>query len=111
MTDEELEFHYFQLHDYDKNNRLDGLEILQAIHHTQHDDEEENDNEAHEKKDEENMDYYVELIDRVLKEDDTNQDGYLSYPEYKAGRKKEREEQDKQEKEEQKSNEEESNEV
>lgn len=36
MTDEELEFHYFQLHDFDNNTKLDGLEILQAIQHTAH---------------------------------------------------------------------------
>ena len=33
MTDEELEFHYFKLHDYDSNNKLDGTEITKAITH------------------------------------------------------------------------------
>ncbi len=32
-TDEEREFHYFKLHDYDHNNKLDGLEITAAILH------------------------------------------------------------------------------
>ncbi|KAI4463615.1 multiple coagulation factor deficiency protein 2 neural stem cell derived neuronal survival protein [Holotrichia oblita] len=36
LTDEELEFYYFQLHDTDNNSKLDGLEILQAILHTTH---------------------------------------------------------------------------
>lgn len=36
MSEEELEFYYFQVHDSDKNSMLDGLEILQAIHHTSH---------------------------------------------------------------------------
>lgn len=36
MSDEELEFYYFQFHDTDKNSKLDGLEILQAILHTNH---------------------------------------------------------------------------
>lgn len=36
MTDEELDFYYFQVHDADKNSKLDGLEILQAIMHTEH---------------------------------------------------------------------------
>jgi hypothetical protein len=31
---------------------------------------------------------FVELIDRVLLEDDLDKDGYLSYPEYASGRKK-----------------------
>merc|ERR1711862_611916 len=33
MTPEELEFHYFQLHDFDNNTKLDGLEILAALTH------------------------------------------------------------------------------
>lgn len=41
MTDEELDFYYFQVHDTDKNSKLDGLEILQAIMHTDHHDEDE----------------------------------------------------------------------
>lgn len=40
MTEDELEFYYFQVHDIDKNSKLDGLEILQAIIHiNEHDDE------------------------------------------------------------------------
>lgn len=34
LSDEELEFYYFQVHDTDRNSKLDGLEILQAILHT-----------------------------------------------------------------------------
>ena len=26
-----MDFHYFKLHDYDNNNRLDGLELGQTI--------------------------------------------------------------------------------
>lgn len=40
---------YFRLHDFDNNTKLDGLEILQAIHHTIHkgdEDNEEKDNEG-----------------------------------------------------------------
>ena len=33
MTEEELEFHYFKLHDYDNNNKLDGVEIGKALTH------------------------------------------------------------------------------
>ena len=29
MTEEERDFHYFTVHDYDKNNFLDGLEVGQ----------------------------------------------------------------------------------
>jgi hypothetical protein len=34
-----------RLHDFDNNTKLDGLEILQAIHHTVHSNEEESQNE------------------------------------------------------------------
>ena len=33
MTDQELQFHYFKLHDFDNNNLLDGLEIVKALTH------------------------------------------------------------------------------
>jgi len=33
MTEQELQFHYFKLHDYDNNNLLDGLEIIKALTH------------------------------------------------------------------------------
>ncbi|KAK3914800.1 Multiple coagulation factor deficiency protein 2-like protein [Frankliniella fusca] len=94
MTPEELQFHYFKLHDLDENVKLDGLEILRAIMHT-----EEHESHGHEGEDENSladgeedykapvsMEYYTELIDEVLREDDTNNDGYLSYPEYVVGR-------------------------
>lgn len=31
MSEEELEFYYFKLYDYDKNNKLDGVEIVKVI--------------------------------------------------------------------------------
>jgi len=34
MTDRELQFHYFTMHDFDKNNMLDGLEIIKALTHS-----------------------------------------------------------------------------
>lgn len=30
MTSEELDFHYFSAHDFDRNSKLDGLEILKV---------------------------------------------------------------------------------
>ncbi|KAJ9597666.1 hypothetical protein L9F63_011468 [Diploptera punctata] len=97
MTPEELEFHYFKLHDFDNNTKLDGLEILQAIHHTVHYNEEHNENGASDKEtdvdkdkntDQYDFNYFVELIDQVLEEDDLDKDGYLSYIEYVVGRQK-----------------------
>lgn len=33
MTPQELQLHYFKMHDYDGNNLLDGLELATAISH------------------------------------------------------------------------------
>ena len=44
MTERQRQFHYFRMYDYDKNYRLDGLEIIKAITHTLHD---ETDPDAH----------------------------------------------------------------
>ncbi len=33
MTIEEQNFYYFKLHDYDNNNKLDGLELVSAFAH------------------------------------------------------------------------------
>ncbi|XP_075233201.1 multiple coagulation factor deficiency protein 2 homolog [Lycorma delicatula] len=108
MTPEELEFHYFKLHDFDNNTKLDGLEILQAIHHSTHDSD--TDEAYYDNKKKTNVDvgatplpdktgdipsinmedfqYFVDLIDQVLAEDDLDNDGYLSYIEYVVGRQK-----------------------
>ena len=32
MTPEELQFYYFKQHDYDNNNQLDGIELIQGVH-------------------------------------------------------------------------------
>lgn len=33
LSDDEVAFFYFQTHDFDKNGKLDGLEILTAMNH------------------------------------------------------------------------------
>jgi len=94
MTPEEMEFHYFKMHDFDNNSMLDGLEILQAISHIMPEEGQEDiDLTKDPDRKEANFNYYIELIDRVLEEDDTNRDGYLSYFEYVVGRRKEENEQ------------------
>ncbi|XP_021945696.1 multiple coagulation factor deficiency protein 2 homolog isoform X2 [Folsomia candida] len=106
MTPEEMEFHYFKMHDFDNNSLLDGLEILQAISHIMPDDGDGVDlgkgsaainaenqkrmttEEERQKQTDDDFNYYIELIDRVLEEDDLNRDGYLSYFEYAVGRRR-----------------------
>ncbi len=76
----------------DENIKLDGLEILRAIMHTEeheshsHEDENSLADNQEDHKEPVPIEYYIELIDEVLREDDTNNDGYLSYPEYVVGR-------------------------
>jgi len=117
MSPEEMEFHYFKTHDFDNNSKLDGLEILQAISHilpmtevtggaegatsdgshshsasASHQTQlTEGQKEEMRKQREEDFNYYVDLIDKVLQEDDLDRDGYLSYVEYSIGRRREEE--------------------
>lgn len=89
MTEEELEFHYFKLHDYDGNNKLDGTEITKAITHFHEEDTSEQEKKAFEQKvfsDEE----IANIVDMVLKEDDLNGDGYIEYVEFVTAQRKAR---------------------
>ncbi|XP_043797743.1 multiple coagulation factor deficiency protein 2 homolog isoform X1 [Apis laboriosa] len=92
MTEQEIEFHYFKVHDIDNNAKLDGLEILYAIQHTFHENrlanaKRENSNENMKTMDyEDDLPWIVELVDRVLREDDVDHDGYIGYIEYVLGR-------------------------
>merc|ERR1711874_378375 len=83
MTHEERDFHYFRLHDFDKNDLLDGLEVLKAMSHSH----------AKIMKEEADIDSsfdeMVGMIDKVLERDDANKDGFLSYSEFVAGRRRE----------------------
>lgn len=63
LTDEELEFYYFQVHDTDRNSKLDGLEILQAIFHTSnHVNNDNNDDGVSLTDNNDDFDYYVGKI-------------------------------------------------
>jgi len=33
MSEQELQFHYFKMHDSDGNNKLDGLELVKSLIH------------------------------------------------------------------------------
>lgn len=33
MTEQELQFHYFKMHDADNNNKLDGCELVKSLIH------------------------------------------------------------------------------
>lgn len=75
MTPQELQLHYFKMHDYDGNNLLDGLELATAITHV-HKEEQGEDSAPMREED------LMNLIDGVLKDDDKNNDGYIDYAEF-----------------------------
>ena len=33
MSEQELQFHYFKMHDSDNNNKLDGCELIKSLIH------------------------------------------------------------------------------
>lgn len=92
MTDEELEFHYFKLHDYDNNNKLDGTEITKAITHFHNDEDEKKDGDQSSKENKKVItdEEIINIVDLVLKEDDLNNDGYIEYVEFIAAQRKAR---------------------
>ncbi|CAH2254935.1 multiple coagulation factor deficiency 2 [Pelobates cultripes] len=75
MSPQELQLHYFKMHDYDGNNLLDGLELATAISHVH---KEGGDEHTQSIKEEE----LIKLIDEVLRDDDKNNDGYIDYAEF-----------------------------
>ncbi|XP_057669961.1 cAMP-dependent protein kinase catalytic subunit-like isoform X1 [Diorhabda carinulata] len=79
MTEQELQFHYFKMHDADNNNKLDGCELIKSlIHWHEQGNKDHDDHEAKIFQDDE----LVNLIDPILNVDDANKDGYIDYPEF-----------------------------
>ena len=75
-TEEATQFHYFKLHDTDNNNKLDGLELYAAIDHfSEHQDNVEKPIVLEHPQ-------IVLVVDRVLEEDDLNEDGFIDYFEF-----------------------------
>ncbi|XP_014297322.1 multiple coagulation factor deficiency protein 2 homolog isoform X2 [Microplitis demolitor] len=80
MTEQELQFHYFKMHDADNNNKLDGCELIKSLIHWH---EETKDPKAPNGEGKIFQDKeLVDLIDPILNMDDTNKDGYIDYPEF-----------------------------
>ncbi|XP_076463465.1 lymphotoxin beta receptor inhibitor-like [Babylonia areolata] len=98
MSPEEMEFHYFRLHDTNNDTRLDGLEILKALSHmmppvdvmpqeaqgkTPVEIEQIRKHRIYQM-----LNGFVMIIDKVLETDDVDKDGYLTYPEYIVARRR-----------------------
>ncbi|XP_069119268.1 putative cyclin-dependent serine/threonine-protein kinase DDB_G0272797/DDB_G0274007 [Argopecten irradians] len=101
MTPQEMEFHYFRLHDSNNDTKLDGLEILSALSHMVpmskvSDQEKAGKTEEQiqlmeQMRSEKAIKYFTDIIDKVLIQDDHDRDGYVSYPEYIKGRRRDME--------------------
>ena len=86
LSDEEATwFHYFKLHDYDNNDKLDGLELYTAIEHyagDHHDEEETGENGEHRQTFKPDHQQVIQIVDTVLEMDDFNDDGFVDYYEF-----------------------------
>ncbi|XP_042636279.1 multiple coagulation factor deficiency protein 2 homolog [Orycteropus afer afer] len=69
MSPQELQLHYFKMHNYDSNNLPDSLELSIAITHIHNE-------EGQEHAPSINKDELINLIDGVLKDGNKNNDGY-----------------------------------
>jgi len=76
MSQEELQFHYFKLHDSNNDNLLDGWELMFALNHDHND-------ATADKKVMSDTDI-SDLLDPIFREDDKDQDGFISYAEFMA---------------------------
>jgi len=85
MTDQELQFHYFKMHDADNNNKLDGSELIKSLIHWHEEDAHGHKVTGVESKPAYTDDDLEALIDSLLKDMDTNHDGYVTYSEYRMG--------------------------
>ncbi|XP_062561733.1 putative mediator of RNA polymerase II transcription subunit 12 isoform X6 [Armigeres subalbatus] len=90
MSEQELQFHYFKMHDSDNNNKLDGCELIKSLIHW-HDTKEDGEHDDHHAEpttdrteshpqDDETL---QSLIDPILELMDKDQDGFISYAEYR----------------------------
>ncbi|XP_067124214.1 multiple coagulation factor deficiency protein 2 homolog [Centruroides vittatus] len=83
MSEEELQFHYFKMHDNDKNNKLDGCELVKSLIHWHLEENKQSGNNPATPKifsDHE----LATMIDPILDMDDQNKDGFIDYPEFIA---------------------------
>merc|ERR1712119_1848 len=81
LDDNSLLMQYFKKHDADNNLKLDGLELLKALAKMDQD-------HAHDEEDSgDSMNVFdlnemIPYVDTILREDDANKDGYISWAEF-----------------------------
>ncbi|XP_068156420.1 lymphotoxin beta receptor inhibitor isoform X2 [Drosophila tropicalis] len=90
MSEAELQFHYFKMHDSDNNNKLDGCELIKSLIHWHVEKPSADLNEGETEKPAEHKSGSVytdkaleDTIDYVLKNMDLNNDGFVDWAEYR----------------------------
>ncbi|XP_033164218.1 G-box-binding factor isoform X2 [Drosophila mauritiana] len=91
MSEAELQFHYFKMHDSDNNNKLDGCELIKSLIHWHVKDSSEKppvEGQTEQPDDHKSGSVYTdkaleETIDYVLKSMDLNNDGFVDWAEYR----------------------------
>jgi len=86
MSEQELQFHYFRMHDSDNNNMLDGQELIKSLFHWHDPDNKEGQQKDATHQHGENKVFtdkeLVEMIDPILEQDDKDRDGFIDYTEF-----------------------------
>jgi Ca2+-binding EF-hand superfamily protein len=87
ITPEEQNFYYFKLHDTNNDNLLDGLEVIAAFDHAHQEENDHNtttvEGQNSTQTDRMGDEELTHLIDDILKEEDLDRDGFISYEEFK----------------------------
>ncbi|KPM03964.1 mitochondrial inner membrane protease subunit 1 [Sarcoptes scabiei] len=89
MSDDELQFHYFKMHDSDNNNMLDGSELIKSLIHWHVEESRHMGKNAppHGTTKIFTDAELEQMIDPILASDDRNNDGFIDYPEFVAAQK------------------------
>ncbi|XP_037083691.1 putative mediator of RNA polymerase II transcription subunit 29 isoform X3 [Pollicipes pollicipes] len=82
MSEEELQFHYFKMHDADGNNKLDGLELVASLQHWHDEDHSDGEHAARPPPPAYPEWKVVEMVDLTLLDSDADRDGYVSWAEF-----------------------------
>ncbi|KAK4304732.1 hypothetical protein Pmani_023330 [Petrolisthes manimaculis] len=85
MSEQELQFHYFKMHDADNNNKLDGQELIKSLFHWHDSSNHDANKGGHHSPPEPKIftdDELTNMIDPILDQDDRNRDGFIDYPEF-----------------------------
>ncbi|XP_050089408.1 multiple coagulation factor deficiency protein 2 homolog isoform X4 [Anopheles aquasalis] len=80
MSEQELQFHYFKMHDSDNNNKLDGCELIKSLIHWH--EKGSDDGEHHHEPVAYTDEQLSGIVDAVMKNMDNNNDGIIEWSEY-----------------------------